>query len=107
MNLKIHSISSFNFGHLNTEITFNIASARAQGAELVVLKSNQKSFEAITSSRIERILRTLKKRDFIVLFASSEDFKQESPVAQYVLNKHPDISELLAVNESTYYIVKL
>ena len=105
--MHVYRITSSDYGHLNTEITFNIASSRALGAKLLQIKASTDSFDAITESRISRILRALKKKGFISLFASSKDYENTTAEIEYLVNKHPELQQSFISDTDTYFIVKL
>ena len=107
MNIAAHRLSSKEFGHLSTEISFNIASWRALGVEILQIKAPDGEPDEITVSRITRILRSLKKKEFIKLFVTREEFENESAAAEYLLNKHPQLSDVLKSDTEEYFIIKL
>ena len=107
MNIATHRISSKEFGQLSTEISFNIASWRALGTDILQIKAPDGELDTITVSRITRILRSLKKKEFLKLFVTKKDFENESPAAEYLLNKHPELSDVIRSDREEYFIIKL
>ncbi len=99
-----------NYTALITEIMFNIATERVDGAELIRLdipkpknSSDTKAYPAAL-----RIVKSIKKKGIIQLFANDESFADATTESEYLLNKY---SELLAEEERSsdfdYIYVKL
>ena len=77
----------------NTEIRFNIASARFDNADLVkiIIPSKDETRENNRLlSCVTRILGTLKKEGIIQFYITHSDLKKMTTEAQYVINKYSD-----------------
>ena len=106
MNILTTKLTEEDYSKLLTEISFNISSARALGKEILIINAFDDKFNAITSSRIIRILRLLKKNNFVNLFVSKKEYENESATAEYLKNKYPELQNYL-YNEKDYFIVKI
>ena len=101
--------NSFAFSHgtqstVETEILYNIASARANKVEILRFSPSQVENEKALSAAI-RVLRGLKKQGKIRLFILSQDLFSDSTEAEYLRNKYPDISEICDEKEKTIIVM--
>ena len=95
MNLKKCILEHMELDYLMTELRFNIAAARAEGVELVMLElttAEERSRRRRYVSVLFR-LRQLKREGIIQFFASEDDFADNTTEAVYLLNKYPELSE--------------
>ena len=99
-NFKIIRLNGDNPQNINTELYFELASARADGCEVVRLdfESNQE--------KIIAALKKMKNNSAIQFFATSESFSSSDTEAVFLLNKYPDIREF-ENNSLPYIYVKL
>ena len=88
---------------LKTEIVYNIASAKADEAELLIL-SFQCTPDKITIDYTERTIKQLKNTLVDFFIRSCE--VGNSTVGSYILNKFPHISKYIESDE-TAFIIKL
>ena len=74
---------------LDTEIKFNIAAARADGAELIALTAEGDALPAA-----QRVLRLLKREGTIQFFVMCSALSEEKRESEFLLNKYGEyISE--------------
>lgn len=92
----------------DTEIRFDIASARYDGCDLVMLSFiNDDSEEENTRllSCITRVLSSLKKAGNIKFFVKPSQMLERTTEAEYIVNKFPELTNVRA--EYTDIYVKL
>ena len=102
MNLKKCLLEHMDLGYLMTELRYNIAAARAEGAELVrfeLTTEEERSRRRRYTSVLFR-LRQLKREGIIQFFATEDDFANNTTEAVYLLNKYPELSE--TVNDAAF-----
>ena len=95
MNLKKCVLEHMDLEYLMTELRFNIAAARAEKVELLMLElatEDERSRRRRYTSVLFR-LRQLKREGIIQFFASEDDFADNTTEAVYLLNKYPELSE--------------
>ena len=96
MNLKKCVLEHMDLEHLMTELRFNVAAARAEKVELVMLElatEDERSRRRRYTSVLFR-LRQLKRDGVIQFFASESDFADLTTEADYLLNKYPELTEV-------------
>jgi len=108
MSVKTEILTGRDSGQMKTEIMFFIASAKSCKAELFKIWiqpvfNGDRELRRIESAA--RILRNLKQRGSIQLFASSVDFDTALTEVEYLKNKFPNITEI--TNDGTFFVVKL
>ncbi len=92
-----------------TEIMFEIASARAEGAGLLRFELNEQdeSFSKLMLYIIRK-LKGMKQKGHIQFFATSDSFEKGSTEAIFLMNKYPALFECVNADEIKKYIyVKL
>ena len=89
--LKIIELKSNNSKNINTELLFEIASARAENYEILRI-SYDRSVEKIEHTIIS-LLKKMKASSTIQFFATPEFFSQYNTEAVFLLNKYSDIFE--------------
>ena len=108
MNLKKCLLEHTDLAYLMTELRFNIAAARAEKAELVMLElttAEERSRRRRYTSVIFR-LRQLKREGVIQFFAEESNFAEGSTEADYLLNKYPELAEVASIaKEGSYRII--
>ena len=76
-----------------TEITYEVASARADGIELMCFTIKVDDAEELSdrrvSSAVTKVLKGLKEKGLIQFFATPSDFKRGSTEASFLINKYP------------------
>jgi hypothetical protein len=90
---------------LNTEIRFNVASARASGCEFVCLETYNADKDKILATTA-KILQAMKKEGKIDFFATRLDFESNNAKAGYLSNKIANVFEIMS-NNNLLLIVKL
>lgn len=79
---------------LDTEVRYGIATARADGAEVVCLeflkKESEKETERIFSS-LTKILRKLRREGALQFFVTNDGFNKNTTEAKYLLNKYSGV----------------
>ena len=93
MKYNTHIIESENASGIATEIMFETASARASEVELLHLlihRSEGKNVTKLRSAAI-RVLKEMKSRGTVQLFATDESFEKSTTEAKYLTNKYPQI----------------
>ena len=108
MSIKTEILTGRDSGQMKTEIMFFIAAAKSVGRELFKLEVNPVFSEEREVRRVEsiaRILRNLKQRGIIQLFASSSDFNTSITEIEYLRNKYPNITEI--EEDGMFFVVKL
>ena len=85
---------------------FNISSARSLSYDLLMLRY-PKEPDALTVSRTERILKSLKKKNFLQYFVTKELWQDESEEAEYLYNKFPSVKEHIPNNSEVFFVIRL
>ena len=112
MNYVEIDIKSIDFSSLETEIMYEIATAKVDGAELLRLNlplSRVEESELPIKKYLQRaskILKELKQKGKIQFLATSHEFKYSLTEAVFLINKYPElfISQDSAEDESYIYI---
>ena len=96
---------------INTEILYEIASARADGAELVRVNiHNSESFVLPFNKRFSSLVRTLKNikaTGRIQFYATKDGFKTHNTEAVFLQNKYPQLLEISLKEEDNFIYIKL
>ena len=107
MTIFTHKLMSDYYDEIFTEIRYVIATARANGGELVSLELD---LSADDSSRIfaavVKNLRAMKKEGKIDFFVSGDDFALGNAEVSYLMNKFSDTIQKLDF-EKPRFIIKL
>ena len=100
MKLFTHTIESDTQGQLLTEIRFTVASARANGNDLICfkVKADTEKEGSVVSSTLKN-LRALKREGKIDFFAGKDSFQKGTAEASYLKNKFPEVAELVDTEE--------
>ena len=112
MKYKTIKLTGNNSQQLNTEAAFEIAVAKADGAELVRFDIQDSPDETGYSTRkkvsaLEKIMRSMKESRKIQFYATNESFTKSSTEAVFLINKYPDVFENIPDNSSEYIYIKL
>ena len=102
---KIITLKGDNTQNINTELYFELASARAEKCEVVVISiesSAEKSESLVVSA-----LKKMKGVASIQFYASPESFNIANTEANYLLNKYPDVFSSIGDGCYQYIYVKL
>ena len=108
MNLLTKELTGKNSVELTTEIQYFVASAVATGEKLIRLNIKpifQDAGESRRLKSITRILLSIKQSGRIQLAIHSSDLNGASTESAYILNKHPEISELNT--DENFFLIKL
>ena len=105
MKILIHTIDSILYEQVRTEIRFLIASARAQGKDLISIKLKDKK-EGKLDELIVKNLRAIKKEGKLDFFADKCAFESASAEASYLINKFPEVVSLID-EEDFFLLIKL
>ena len=103
MKFKFNEIKAKTKVGLETEVIFEIASARALGIELLRLDITSDDKERL-AGYAEKKLRSLKRLGRIQLFVLASDIKNNSTEAEYLKNKYPSIGDLIGNFEFSYFV---
>ncbi len=92
----------------NTEIKYNIASGKVEGAELVSLSltlTDEEKENSRLKTCVTKILSSMKKGATVQFFVKEDAFEAHSTEADYILNKY---SEFILPDEGQFqFYVKL
>ena len=102
---KIITLKSDNSQNINTELYFELASARAEKCEVVAFNLDSHAEKLETS--IISALKKMKANSSIQFFASPESFKLANTEAVFLLNKYSDVFSSLGESCYNYIYVKL
>jgi len=93
MNCKTLTLKYMNTDKLMTEIRFHIASARAEGYELVRfdIEADGDTVSDKFTLAVTRKLKLLKTEGKIQFFATDKSFAAGSTEANFLINKYPNI----------------
>ena len=105
MKIFVHELESTLADQLETEIRFVIASARAMGNELVLLKTKPEVDSKIVIALIKQ-LKIIKKQGIIDFSATKDAFSELNAEASYLINKFPEVTEHIG-SEEFFVIVKI
>ena len=72
------------------EIKFELATARAEGAELLIIKYSKSESFSHFLPKVSAVLRRMKQRRVIQLYAFAENFFRGGTESVYLKNKYPD-----------------
>ena len=108
MEIRYQTVTGKYQRELKTEIMFFIASSKALGEELFILKIKPAFLDERDARRtdsVSRILKDLKRRGIIQFFAVSSDFGSPLTEIEYLKNKYPDITEIKS--DESFFVVKV
>ena len=74
-----------------TEIKFEIATARAENAELIVIRYSYGEAFSSFIFKVSQALRKMKQKRLIQLFAFSENFSRGGTESVYLKNKYSEL----------------
>ena len=103
MKFKSHEISAKTQANIGTELSFEVASARAQGIEILRFDISDSEKEKL-AVYAEKKLRALKRCGRIQLFILASELINESTEAEYLKNKYPQICDIAGDCEFSYII---
>ena len=105
MRIFTHLLESTVSEQTDTEIRFVIASARALDKELINFKIKNEAEDNLKLIFIKH-LKAVKKQGKIDFFATKEDFAEHKAEASYLINKFPEVSDIISTGDFGF-IVKL
>ncbi len=109
MRLTIKQLKYGKLKEMNTEVLFELASARAGGFSVVRLDVPPAEDDKIKErelSFLARILRAMKKRSAIQFFVTEEGLSRSTTEAKYLLNVFPEVEDAIPEGDG-YIFVKL
>lgn len=107
MTVLSHILKGDAYEQILTEIRYLVASARANERELVSIElSYDISDIPKILSAVVKTLKMMKKEGKIDFFVSVDDFKLGTAESSYLINKFPNITEMLE-ERKTNFIIKL
>ena len=87
------------------EIKFEIATARAEGSELVIIRYSSDNGLLRFPSKVSYWLRRMKQKRAIQLYATTDNFARAGTESVYLKNKYPMLfGEDLPTDERVIYI---
>ncbi len=95
-----------------TEIMFEVATKRAEGAQLirldVVRTESEREFDRLIAG-IGRVLKNMRTKRQIQFFVTPESFAEQTTETQFLLNKYSDYLEegREPAEGTTYFYIKL
>ena len=92
MNYISAEISSLEKRGINTEILFNIATARNSDKKLIRLNIKNEDLQKIIKT-VNSVLKNAKKGNLIETFVPLSEIAENNTAAIYLLNKFPELSE--------------
>ena len=104
-NFKIITLKGDNTPNINTELYFELASARAEKCEIVAIKLDD--YAEKTDALVIAALKKMKAGATIQFFASPESFVLANTEAVFLLNKYPDVFSSIGDSCYQYIYVKL
>ena len=108
MKYKIIKLREKDSHSLVTEANFEIAAARADGAELIRLETSDFSGDNVKSlNSLIKLMRSMKETRKIQFFATADSFNSNATEAVFLTNKYPDIFADIPSEYTDYIYVKL
>ncbi|MBQ8689137.1 MAG: hypothetical protein IJ515_02100 [Clostridia bacterium] len=89
---------------VETEILYNVASARVNQFEILKLLPSAGDGERALTAAV-KVLKGLKRQGRIRLFILSENLFSDTTEAEYLRNKYPDIAQILADKEKSIIVM--
>jgi len=98
MRIFTHTLESKMPDQIATELRFIVASARASGKELILitLRADQ---DARIQASLQKNLKAIKKEGRIDFFAGKDAFTKSTAEASYLINKFPQITEIIETDD--------
>ena len=96
----------------HTEIMYEIATARAEGAELIRINVSQENMNILPEKRLSaviRLLKGMKQEGRIQFYATKESFEKSFTEAIFLQNKYPDVflKAYAGNSEDLYVYIKI
>ena len=108
MKLSSYFMSNDRADSLKTELLFRIATARAEGSELIRIDaSGSEDDRDQIFFRCKKILKAEKADGTVKAYAFQADFEKNTTEAAYLLNLYPEIAETVAKPEFPYIFIKI
>ena len=105
MRIFSHTLESLAADQIETEVRFVIASARATSNSLIHLTA-EGEIDGKIYTDLQKLLKLIKKQGKIDFFASKEDFSDHSAKASYLMNKFPEVSDVIH-SDHFFIIIKI
>lgn len=91
MKYKELSLRADDLNSAVNEIKFELATARAEGIELLIIKYSDSEIFSHFLSKASSVLRKMKQRRVIQLYAFVENFLRGGTESVYLKNKYPEL----------------
>ena len=91
MKYKELSLRAENMVSAVNEIKFELATARAEGVELLTIKYSESEMLTHFLPKVSAVLRKMKQRRVIQLYAFVENFLRGGTESVYLKNKYPEL----------------
>ena len=108
MKYKELSLRAEDMSSAINEIKFELATARAEGAELLIVEYSESDNLSHFLPKASAVLRRMKQRRVIQLYAFAENFFRGGTESIYLKNKYPDhFSSRTITEEDRILYIKL
>ena len=113
MIYKEITLASIERTSIDTELMYEIATARADGVELLRIfissdPTDERRAPHKISANLIRRLKILKESGLIQLYADKRDFSVMSTQAHFLINKYPQLFDVMPSDEGNeYFYVKI
>ena len=107
MKIFTYQPSAVEYRQLKIEIMYNISSARALGYELLKIAIAVDGDSEKRTSRTERIIKALKKLDFVKYIVTPEHIEKGSEEYEYLINKFPEAAGEVSAEGEIIYVIRL
>lgn len=104
MTPKIIELSSTTREGLDTEIKFNIASAKVDGCEILVLSFPDDNANPRLCIFINKILSSLKRAGIILFYLFDSELNEFSTQGSFLINKYPAICDIFIEGQNIVFI---
>lgn len=103
---EYYEIKSIEKHGIETEVFFDIATARTKGSVLICLAVKKKEKSAAYKN-VLTVLKNAKKRNIIDFYVPESDISQMGPAASYLINKFPELMNRESCQDFDVIYVKL
>ena len=89
---------------LDTEIKFNVASAKVDGCEIIALSYSDQNNYQKTRAILNKILTSLKRNGIILFYLFASDLSEATTQGSFLINKYPDICDISIEGQNIVFI---
>ncbi len=108
MMLSIVTIRADKYSDIDTEIKFNVATARAENKAIIRFDFNGESEDNKCYSIALRVLKKMKAAGQLQFIAIPTSFSNGDTESEFLKNKYPEVlNEALSVSGEQFIIVKI